>query len=264
MSTNVKRLTEVSHFTPTLTVLRREMARVFSIWRQTLGAPVLETYLYISVFGASLGSRIQDVNGHPYVVFIIPGLIMMTVAMNSFGNNASSLMQQKLMHAIDDQLASPVPNTGLMTAFILGGLIRALLIGAIIFVTASSLVDLPVAHPLLAVVTLLLIGTFFATAGVLVGLRAEKFDTLQLYQQFILQPLIFLGGVFYAASFLPEPFKTLTHFDPLYYMIQSVRYAFLGQADINVTVSLLILVGVTVALLGTTYILFQRGYKLRS
>ncbi len=249
---------------PTWTVLRRELTRLWSIKRQTIGAPVLETYLYISIFGASLGSRIHEVNGQPYVVFIIPGLIMMTIAMNSFANNASSLMQQKLMRAIDDQLASPIPNTGLMVAFMLGGLIRAMTIASIVFVTASLLVDLPVAHPFVLALTLLLVGLFFSLAGLLVGLRAETFDNLSFYQQFILQPLIFLGGVFYAASFLPEPYRTLTHFDPIYYMIETTRYGFLGQTDVPVGLSLGVLTAVTAVVLLVNVVLFRRGYKLRA
>lgn len=249
---------------PTWTVLRRELRRFWNIKRQTIGAPVLETYLYISIFGASLGSRIKDVEGHPYVVFIIPGLIMMTLAMNSFSNNAASLMQQKLQRAIDDQLASPVSNVGMLAAFTLGGLIRALIIAGIVFVTASLLVPLPVVHPLMLVATLLLVGVFFASAGVLVGLRSETFDNMSFYSQFVLQPLIFLGGVFYAATFVPEPFKTLTHLDPIYYMIQTVRYGFLGHSDVSVAWSLAILAAVNVAVVALNVTLFRRGYKLRA
>ncbi len=246
------------------TVLKREVQRFWSIKLQTLGAPLLETFLYISVFGAALGSRIKELDGHPYIVFIIPGLLLMSMAMNAFANNSSSIAQQKLQRAIDDQLASPVSNAGLLAAFTLGGLIRASIIATITFITASFLVHLPVAHPLILIASLLLCGLFFASAGVLVGLSAESFNSLSFYQTFIIQPLIFLGGIFYSVSLLPEPFKTLTHFNPIFYMINTVRYGMLGKADVDPYVSLAIIGAAASALVGFNLYLFNRGYKLRS
>jgi ABC-2 type transport system permease protein len=250
---------------PFWTVLRREISRFWGIKRQTILGPLLETYLYISVFGAALGSRINTLDGHPYIVFIIPGLLMMSFAMNMFSNNASSLMQQKLQRAIDDQLASPVSNTQLMLGFALGGFIRASLIATITYITAFFLIDdLPMVHPWLFLLSFLLIGTFFSMAGVLIGLKSEKFDDLSFYQTFVLQPLIFLGGVFYSASLLPEPFHTLTHFNPIYYMINTVRYAMLGRADVNPAICLSV-IGVAAAILvAVNYRLFKIGYKLRA
>jgi ABC-2 type transport system permease protein len=250
---------------PFWTVLRRELSRFWGIKRQTILGPVLETYLYISVFGASLGSRISELDGVRYVVFIIPGLLMMSFALNAFSNNAASIMQQKILRSIDDQLASPVTNTQLLLAYGFGGLARSIVITAVTYLTAVLLVhDLPMAHPLLFILSMLSIGFFFAMAGVLVGLRAEKFDDLSLYQDFILRPLIFLGGVFYSASLLPGIFETLTRFNPIYYMINTVRYSMLGEADVNIAISLSLIMTAALALFAINYKLFQRGYKLRS
>lgn len=250
---------------PFWTVLRRELSRFWGIKRQTILGPVLETYLYISVFGAALGSRISELDGYRYIVFIVPGLLMMSFAMNIFSNNASSIMQQKIQRSIDDQLASPVSNTQLLLAYSLGGFIRACVITSITYVTALLLIhDLPMAHPFLFLLSFFLIGLFFAMAGVLVGLRAEKFDDLSLYQTFILQPLIFLGGVFYSASLLPEVFRILTQFNPIYYMINTVRYSMLGRADVNVAISLSVIGSAALILLCVNLTLFKRGYKLRS
>lgn len=250
---------------PFLTVLRREVSRFWGIKRQTILGPVLETYLYISVFGAALGSRIDSLDGVSYIVFIIPGLLLMSFALNTFSNNASSIMQQKMLKSIDDQLTSPVSSTQLMVAYGLGGLIRATIITAITFLTAFLLIDnLPVAHPFLFILSFFLIGVFFAMAGVLVGLRAEKFDDLSLYQTFILQPLIFLGGVFYSASLLPDAFRIITQFNPIYYMINTVRYSMIGKADVNIAISLSVIAVAALGLCITNYILFKRGYKLRS
>jgi ABC-2 type transport system permease protein len=247
------------------TVLRRELTRFWGIKRQTILGPLLETYLYISVFGAALGSRINELEGHPYIVFILPGLIMMTFAMNTFSNNSSSLLQQKIQRAIDDQLASPVSNTQLLLAFAAGGLIRGTLIASITYATALLLVDdLPLVHPGMLLLSFLLIGSFFAMLGILVGLRSEKFDDMSFYQTFVLQPLIFLGGVFYSAILLPEPFATLTRLDPIYYMINTVRYSMLGHADVNPALSLSVIAIAAGLLFALNYRLFQRGYKLRA
>ena len=246
------------------TVLRREVSRFWSIKRQTILGPLLETYLYISVFGAALGSRIQSLEGYSYTVFIIPGLLLMAMAINAFSNNSSSLLQQKIQRGIDDQLASPVSNASLMAAYTLGGFIRGLIISGITFVTASLLITLPVAHPFLLVTSLAICGLFFASLGVLVGVRSETFDNISFYQTFVIQPLIFLGGVFYSVKLLAEPFKTLAHFDPMLYMISTVRYGMLGKADVNPYLSLGVIFLVTLALIALNLHLFKKGYRLRS
>ncbi|MGI8675034.1 MAG: ABC transporter permease, partial [Thermoleophilaceae bacterium] len=214
-------------------LVRREVNRFWKIKRQTLGAPLLETFLYISVFGAALGSRINELNGFDYVVFIIPGLIMMAWAINAFANNSSSILQQKFQRAIDEQLSSPASPLELLLAFSLGGFLRGMTVAILTF-AASFLVDIPVEHPLVLVPALFFVGFFFSQLGVLVGIRAEQFDDVSFAQTFVLQPLIFLGGVFYSASLLPEPFQTLTQFNPVYYMIALVRYGFLGYSEANV------------------------------
>jgi ABC-2 type transport system permease protein len=243
---------------------RRELNRFFKIKRQTIGAPLLETFLYISVFGAALGSRIDKLHGVDYVVFIIPGLIMMAWAMNAFSNNASSILQQKIQRAIDDQLSSPASPLQLLLAFTLGGFLRGMLVATFTFVAASFLVDLPVEHPLVLLPALFLVGFFFAQLGVLVGVRAEQFDDVSFAQTFVLQPLIFLGGVFYSSALLDEPFQTLTHVDPVYYMINLVRYGFIGYSEANVALSLGLLTVAAATLFAVNFRLFSVGYRLRA
>jgi ABC-2 type transport system permease protein len=247
-----------------LTLVRRETIRFWKIKRQTLGAPMLETFLYISVFGAALGSRVGELHGYEYIVFVIPGLIMMAWATNAFANNSSSLLQQKFQRSIDDQLSSPASPLELLLAFSLGGFLRGMIVATLTFIAASILVDIPLEHVLVLVPSLFLVGTFFAQLGVLVGLRAEQFDDVSFYQTFILQPLIFLGGVFYSASLLPEPFETLTRFNPVYYMIGLVRYGFLGYSETNIALSLLVLAAAASVLFAINHRLFQIGYRLRA
>ncbi len=247
-----------------LALVRRECNRFMKIKRQTLGAPLLETFLYVSVFGAALGSRIDTLHGIKYVVFVIPGLIMMAWAINAFANNSSSILQQKFQRSIDDQLSSPASPLELLLAFSFGGFLRGLTVSALTFVAASLLVDLPVEHPLVLLVGMFLVGFFFSQLGVLVGVRAEQFDDVAVYQQFVLMPLIFLGGVFYSATLLPEPFETLTHVNPVYYMIGIVRYGFLDYSDVNIALAVGVLALATAALFMANLRLFVRGYRLRA
>ena len=247
-----------------LSLVRREVNRFIKIKRQTVGAPLLETFLYISVFGAALGSRIDKLNGIDYVVFVIPGLIMMAWAMNAFANNSSSILQQKFQRSIDDQLSSPASPVELLLAFSFGGFLRGGLVALLTFAASSVLVGVPVEHALVLLPALFLVGFFFAQLGVLVGVRAEQFDDVSFAQTFVLQPLIFLGGVFYSASLLPEPFQTLTHFNPVFYMIGLVRYGFLGYAETNIALSLAVLTVATLTLFAINHTLFSRGYRLRA
>jgi ABC-2 type transport system permease protein len=247
-----------------LTLWRREVSRFMKIKKQTLGAPLLETFLYISVFGAALGSRIKTLHGFEYIVFVIPGLIMMAWATNSFANNSSSILQQKFQGAIYDQLSSPASPLELLLAFSLGGFMRGFLVALLTFVAASFLVDLPVDNVLVLVPALFLVGFFFSQLGVLIGVRAEQFDDVAIAQTFVLTPLIFLGGVFYSAALLPQPFQTLTKFDPVYYMIGLVRYGFLGYSESNVALSMLFLTAATAALFFLNLRLFSKGYRLRA
>ena len=198
------------------------------------------------------------------MIFVIPGLIMMAWAINAFSNNASSILQQKFQGAIHDQLSSPASPLELLVAFSLGGFMRGLVVAVLTFSAASLLVELPVEHVLVLVPALFLVGFFFSQLGVLIGVRAEQFDDVAIAQTFVLTPLIFLGGVFYSADLLPEPFQTLTHFNPVYYMINLVRYGFLGVTEASVALSLLALAAATAALFALNLRLFSSGYKLRA
>jgi ABC-2 type transport system permease protein len=222
------------------------------------------TFLYITVFGAALGTRVGQLDGVDYVVFVTPGLIMMAWALNAFSNNSSSILQQKFQRAIDDQLSSPASPLQLLLAFSLGGFLRGLIIAVVTFLVASLLIDLPVEHGLVLIPALLLVGFFFSQLGVLVGIRAEQFDDVSFAQTFVLTPLIFLGGVFYSSALLPEPWQTITHFNPVFYMINLVRYGFLGSSDVNVPLSLLALTLATAALVALNHRLFVKGYRLRA
>jgi ABC-2 type transport system permease protein len=188
----------------------------------------------------------------------------MAWAMNAFSNNASSILQQKFQGAIQDQLSSPASPAELLLALTFGGFLRGFVIACLTLAASAILVGIPVEHVEVLLPGLFFVGFFFASLGVLVGVRAEQFDDVSFYQTFILQPLIFLGGVFYSASLLDEPFQTLTHFDPVYYMINLVRYGFLGYTEANIEVSLAFLAIAATALFAVNLRLFRTGYRLRA
>src|SRR5690242_19495383 len=246
------------------TLWRREVNRFMKIKKQTLGAPLLETFLYISVFGAALGTRIDQLHGIDYILFVTPGLIMMAFSTNAFANNSSSILQQKFQGAIQDQLSSPASPMELLLAFSLGGFMRGLMVATIAFVVSAILAGLPVENVLVLIPALGLVGFFFSQLGVLIGVRAEQFDDVAFAQTFVLQPLIFLGGVFYSAALLPQPFETLTRFDPTFYMINLVRYGFVGFTEVSIPLSLLALTAATAALFAVNLRLFSTGYRLRA
>ncbi len=246
------------------TLWRREVSRFMKIKKQTLGGPLLETFLYITVFGAALGSRIKELHGIEYILFVIPGLVMMSWATNAFTNNSSSILQQKFQGAIHDQLSSPASPLELLLAFSLGGFVRGGMVAIITCVVAFILVGLPVDHVIVLIPALFLVGFFFSQLGVLIGVRAEQFDDVAFAQTFVLTPLIFLGGVFYSATLLPEPWQTLTHFNPIFYMISLVRYGFVGYSEISIPLALAALAGATAALFLFNLRLFSQGYKLRA
>jgi ABC-2 type transport system permease protein len=246
------------------TLWRREVNRFMKIKKQTLGAPLLETFLYITVFGAALGSRIKTLHGIDYVLFVIPGLIMMAFSTNAFSNNSSSILQQKFQGAIQDQLSSPASPAELLLAFSLGGFMRGLIVAVLTFLVSVILVGLPVENVLVLIPSLALVGFFFSQLGVLIGVRAEQFDDVAFAQTFVLQPLIFLGGVFYSAALLPQPFETLTRFDPIFYMINLVRYGFVGYTEVSIPLSLLALTAATAAIFLVNLRLFSKGYRLRA
>ena len=183
---------------------------------------------------------------------------------NAFTNNSSSILQQKFLGAIHDQLSSPASPRELLLAFCLGGFVRGLIVATLTFIVSIILTNLTVDHALVLIPSLALVGFFFANLGVLIGVRAEQFDDVAFAQTFILTPLIFLGGVFYSASLLPQPWETLTRFDPVFYMISLVRYGFVGFTEVNIPLALGALTLATAALFLVNLRLFQSGYKLRS
>ncbi|MFL5903594.1 MAG: ABC transporter permease, partial [Solirubrobacteraceae bacterium] len=235
--------------TPLVWLCKRETLRVSKLWTQTVLAPVVSSMLFILVFGLSLGGRIKQVGQVDYDVFIVPGLITMAMAQAAYANNASTIFQARFDRYVNDVLSAPMRPWQMTLGYTVGGLIRALAIGASLLVLGLVLVDVPVRHPLeLAAATALGL-TLFASLGLVVGIYAEVWDHTTFIQNIVNLPLTFVGGVFYSVDVLPSPWHELTHVNPIFYLVNAVRYGFLGESDVSILLSL----GVTAALAVPAY-----------
>lgn len=245
-------------------LVRKEINRFMRIWIQTLVPPVITTSLYFIIFGNFIGGRIGDMNGFTFLQFIVPGLIMQAVITNSYSNVSSSFFGQKFQKNIEELLVAPVPTTIIMGGFLVGGMARGLLAG--IFVTIISLLFVPIAVTswLVVFVTVLMTSLLFSLAGLLNGLFAKSFDDVSIIPTFVLTPLTYLGGVFYSITLLPPVWQLISRFNPIVYMISGFRYGFLGIQDMQLWVSMVVLVVFVVVLFALCYRLIEKGRGLRS
>jgi len=241
----------------------RECRRVTRLWTQTILAPVVSSALFILVFGLSLGSRISEINGFAYDVFIVPGLIAMAMAQAAFSNNSSSLLQARNDRYINDVLASPMHPWQMNLGYMLGGVFRAVAIGAALVVIALPLTGVPIERPVHLFAAAILLVVLFAALGVVVGVYAQSFDHHSFINNILILPLTFLGGVFYSIEILPSPWQELSHANPIFYMVDAVRYGFLGSSDVNVALAFTFTALVTVAMVGWAQWLFSTGRKLK-
>jgi ABC-2 type transport system permease protein len=241
----------------------REVLRVLKLWTQTIAAPVVSAFLFILVFGLSLSGRIRHVEGFDYRVFIVPGLITMAMVQAAYANNSSSVFQARFDRYLNDVLASPMRNWEINLGLSLGGVVRALLIGVSLLALALPITGVPVREPLVLLVAVGLGLALFSSLGVVVGIYARTWDHAGFVQNILIVPLSFLGGVFYSVSVLPSPWREISHANPIFYLVQAVRFGFLGSSDVPVALAL----GVTGVLAAATVAwsgwLFASGHKLK-
>lgn len=248
---------------PFRTLLLREILRFLKVWTQTLLSPLFTSLLYILVFGYGLGSRVREVNGIPYIEFVLPGLVLMSIITASYGNTSSSLFDAKRERYIDDVLISPITPLQMSLAYILGGIVRGMLVGVGTFALAIPIAGLPTEYPLLLLTTGLAASTIFASVGVVAGILATRVDHIFFLTSIVIQPLAFLGGVFYSVQMLPTPLRVATYLDPIFYAIDTFRFAALGVSDIPPYPALTVLVVLAMLAFLATVELVRRGYKLR-
>jgi len=248
---------------PFQTLLSREVRRFMRVWTQTLLAPLLTSALYVVVFGYGLGSRIREVEGVPYLEFILPGLILLSIITGSYGNTSSSLFDAKRERYIDDVLISPITPFQMALAYVLGGALRGMMVGAGTFALAIPLAGLPAERPLMLLLAGVATSVAFASLGMVAGVIATRIDHIFFLSTIVIQPLTFLGGVFYSAEMLPDPLRAATYADPIFYAVDAFRFAAVGVSDAPPYPALAALViFAVVAFLGTTE-LIRHGYKLR-
>jgi ABC-2 type transport system permease protein len=241
----------------------RETLRVGKLWTQTILAPVVSSFLFILVFGLSLGSRIRDFEGFPYEVFIVPGLIAMAMAQAAFSNNSSSILQARNDRYINDVLAAPMHAWQMNLGLTVGGVFRALVIGAALMALAIPTTGVPVREPVLMIVGVVLLVTMFAALGTVVGIYARSYDHHSFVNNILILPLTFLGGVFYSISILPPFWEAVSHFNPLFYVVNAIRYGFLGHSDVSVLLSFGVTAAMALALVAWSQWLFASGHRLK-
>ena len=246
-----------------LALTGRETARVLKLWTQTILAPILSSFLFIAVFGLSLGGRIREIHGVPYEVFIVPGLVTMAMIQASYANNSASVFQARFDRYLNDVLAAPMRSWEVNLALSLGGVVRALCIGGGLLALVLPIVDVPVREPLVLVVALTLALVLFASFGVVVGIYARSWDHTAFVTNLVILPLSFLGGAFYSVDLLPSPWHEISHLNPIFYLLNAVRYGFLGTADVSVGLSLAVCGALSAAVVAWSSWLFRTGRKLK-
>jgi ABC-2 type transport system permease protein len=245
------------------TLVTKEIRRFLRIWIQTLVPPVITIALYFVIFGNLIGSRIGGMGGFSYMDFIVPGLIMMAVINNSYANVVSSFFSQKFQRSIEELLVSPIPNHVILLGFVAGGVARGLCVGIIASVISLFFSGVHVHNIFITLVVILMASTVFSLGGFINAVYARNFDDISIVPTFILQPLIYLGGVFYSVELLPDFWKAVSHYNPIFYMVNAFRYGILGISDVDIVFSLLMLLGFTAGLFVFSLVLLQRGKGLR-
>ena len=246
-----------------LALSAREVDRVLKLWTQTVAAPVVSSFLFIVVFGLSLGGRIRQIDGVDYEVFIVPGLVTMAMVQAAYANNSASVFQAKFDRYLNDILASPMRPWEVNVGLNLGGVVRALLIGISLLIASALVVDVPVREPLVLLVAVALALALFSALGVVVGIYAESWDHTAFVNNLAILPLTFLGGVFYSVDVLPSPWEEISHLNPIFFLIQAVRYGFLGTSDVPVGLALGVTTALALVCVAWSTWLFATGRKIK-
>ncbi len=252
------------NLTPFKTHLRKEMHRWTSIWPQSILAPVMSTLLYILIFGVSLGSRIDVTGQFSYLDFILPGLVMLSLIQNSSVNSTFSIFLSKINGYIFDVLVAPLSYAELVAGYMVSSTIRGFVVGVITYFIGYLFSGLIPVNLGIVFLISFLTSMCFAAIGAIIAIFAKDFDSLGIFQSFILTPLIYLGGVFYSIEILPPFWQSVSKYNPLLYMIDALRYGFLGTSDINIVHSTVFITALTIFFTGMLLFVMKKGYKLRA
>ena len=245
------------------TLIKREVGRFFSVYRQTVLPGLITSALYIAIFGFTLEQRISEIQGVPYTLFILPGLIMMNTLTNATANTSSSMLQMKLLQQLPDLLTAPLSGLEISLAYIIGGTVRGMVNGILVLFLGMILIGMPVKDPLGTIAFIFLVSWAFSSMGLLLGQLSESWDQLAMMQNFFLTPLSFLGGIFYSIKMLPDWAQTLSYINPIYYMINGIRYTILGVSDSNVVISYVMAIILTFGFTLSSVLLMESGKKIK-
>ena len=245
------------------TLTSREVGRFFSVYRQTVIPGLISSVLYILIFGFTLEQRISEIQGVSYTMFILPGLIMMNTLTNASSNTSSSMLQMKLLQQLPDLLTAPLSGIEIALAYIIGGAVRGMVNGILVLLVGVLLIDLPVHDIGGTLLFLFLVSWAFSSMGLVMGQIAESWDELAMIQNFFLTPLSFLGGIFYSIKMLPNWAQSLSYFNPIYYMINGIRYTILEKGDSSVMTSLWMAVLLTILFTSLAIILMKSGKRIK-
>ena len=251
------------NFYGVMAIYKFEMARTGRTLIQSIVAPVITTSLYFIVFGAAIGSRIQQVEGVSYGAFIVPGLIMLNLLMNSISNASFGIYFPKFVGTVYEMLSAPISTFEVVLGYVGAAATKSVLLGLIILATAAFFIDLQIAHPIIMMLFILLTAASFSLLGFILGIWADNFEKLSVVPMLLVTPLVFLGGSFYSTDMLPPFWQTVTLFNPVLYLVSGLRWSFYEIAEVNVLVSLASIVAFMFVCLGIVYYMFRTGYKLR-
>jgi ABC-2 type transport system permease protein len=246
------------------TIVRKEVTRILRIWGQTIVPPAITMTLYFIIFGELIGRRIGDMGGFSYMQYIVPGLVIMSVITNSYGNMVSSFFGAKFGKHIEELLISPLPNWIILAGYVTGAVLRGMMVGAVVMAVSLFFTPIQVQHPLILLTVLLLTAVVFALAGMVNAIFAQKFDDIAIIPTFVLAPLTYLGGVFYSISLLPEFWQRVSVFNPILYMVNGFRLGMLGVSDVSLAMTYGVIIAAGSILFVACLILLQRGIGLRS
>jgi ABC-2 type transport system permease protein len=245
------------------TLIRREVGRFFAVYRQTVIPGLISTTLYILVFGFTLQQRISEIEGVPYTLFILPGLIMMNTLTNASANTSSSMLQMKLLQQLPDILTAPLSSLEISLAYIIGGTVRGTVNGILVMILGWLIIDMPIQFPFMTIGFIILVSWTFSAMGLFLGQLADTWDQLAMMQNFFLTPLSFLGGIFYSIHMLPEWAQNISFINPIYYMINGLRFTILGIADSAPSTSFIMALIMTFIFTAMSIALMYSGKKIK-
>ncbi len=246
------------------TMVRKGVVRILRIWPQTILPSLVTSTLYFTVFGTILGSQIDPVNGFSYMQFVVPGLVMLAVVTNAYTEVATTFFTSKFFfRSIDEVLVSPTPPWVIIAAFVTGGLLRSVIVGALVLAVSMFFALPHVAHPFFIALFLILSSIIFSLGGLINGIYAKGFDGISIVPTFVLTPLVYLGGVFYSVHMLPPFFQTITYLNPIFYIINGFRYGFLGFSDVSLTLATGVLLAFVAIFVAISWYLLRTGLGLK-